>query len=364
MRIVLVTSGIRGIGSYCLNLYNYLSQQGHEVLLVSESKWKKQRVENLYEARSFMLLGLAPIVYKPKELIKAIKTFRPDIIHYHWPCGTFDILFGRLKKLGVPILVTLHVAVASKKALFDKFWYYYFGMFKKHLHDVEGVNSISMFVQNQLRTRINLPETKHLLQYAGINEEVFKPVKRDEDDTIIRLLFVGQIMPEKGIDKLINAVKRVSRHRDIHLGIIGEGHLKKYLVRKTKGHKYIEWIGFLGEQRDIARYYANVDLTVLPTRWDEAFSLVPVESMACGTPVKATRKGGTPEIIIPGQTGYLLEDCNEEELFNSLLFLKKSDLIAMRPHCRKLIEERHTFKIMGSGHEEWYRKTIKEFSCK
>ncbi len=365
MRIAILTSGNRGIGSYCMNLYNYLKKKGHKLLFVSEVPWIKTPIPDLYQAKSVMVLGLAPLVYKPGGIIKAVEDFKPDIIHYHWPSGTMDFLFRKVRRFDVPILVTLHVAVGSHKALFDKMWYMHFWAFKHHLKKVESVNSISVFVQNQVKRLIKLPKSKHELIYAGVNSETFSPKHRKESRSKkIRLLFVGQVMPEKGIDVLARAVRRVAKKKDVVLNVIGDGHLLEKLKQETKGDKSINWVGFLRDQKAISEYYANADLTVLPTRWDEAFSLVPVESLASGTPVCATNKGGTPELIFPKKTGFLLKACDEDEIVNILMKTDKKELESMRKHCRDLVLKRHTLEKMGDGHLELYERMIKDYNKK
>ncbi len=357
MRIVILTSGQRGIASYCLNLYKHMLSRKHDVLMVTEAQWKKESVEFLVQARSTSVLGLAPLVHNPMELLKKIREFRPDIIHYHWPCGTFDFLFGYVRKIGAPVLVTLHVAVGSHHNVLDKVWYCHFTMLKLHLNKIAGVNCISKFILKQVQKRTKLPASKVFLEYAGIDESVFCPEPRKENDTL-NLLFVGQIMPEKGIDVLIKAVRRVAQKRKVVLSIVGSGHLKPLLIRATKEDACIKWVGFVKGQKEIASHYAQADLTVLPTRWDEAFSLVPVESLSCGTPVMATNKGGTPEIIIPGKTGYLLKECDEEEIYQALVALDKKDLENLRPTSRDAVVKNYSLAAMGESHERLYEKLI------
>lgn len=362
MRIVLLTAGVRGIGSYCINLYHVLRAQGHEVLLISERPWEKEPLQSFHQAKSFMLFGLAPIVYKPRDVTRAIEAFEPDLIHHHWPCGTMDILFGMVARLGVPYVVTIHVSIASTQHVLDKFWYHLFSRYIKWIPKARAVNCISEFVRRQLAERVALPHEQVRRIYAGINENTFHPTagRRDESpDRPIQLLFVGQIMPEKGIDLLVQAFLDVSRaRRDLRLSIVGQGPLVNKLRKLSEGNDAIRWVGFLKGQKAIAEYYASADATVLPTRWDEAFSLVPIESFGCGTPVIATARGGTPEQVTEGVTGYLLTDGSEAEIAERLRTLDLAELQAMRPACRRLVMERHTFEIMGARHEELYREVL------
>ena len=367
MRIVLLTAGVRGIGTYCINLYHMLRAQGHEVLLVSERPWEKEPLESFYQAHSFMLFGMAPVVYRPGELVAAVMAFKPDLIYHHWPCGTMDLLFGMIARHRIPYVVTLHVSLASKHHILDRFWYFYFSRFRKWVRNAAAVNCISDFVKNQLAERVTLPPKQVHRIYAGINEHLFQPdaansIAHAEPagvDRPIELLFVGQIMPEKGVDRLVRAVLQVSRERsDIRLTIVGRGPLERGLRRLSHNHHNIRWVGFLSSQEAIAAYYAAADVTVLPTRWDEAFSLVPIESFACGTPVIATPRGGTPEQVRDDVTGYLLPDGSLQALVARLSTLDLQTLRGMGPACRELVLRRHTLEKMGQDHEELYRHIL------
>lgn len=206
--------------------------------------------------------------------------------------------------------------------------------------------------------RTRLARRKSHLIYAGVDSELFSPIQKERDDKL-NVLFVGQIMPEKGIDVLVDAVISANRRRPVHLKIVGEGHLKRQLQQKTNGLNCIEWAGFVKEQARIAEFYRKADLTVLPTRWDEGFSLVPIESMACGTPVLATCKGGNPEIVVDQKTGYLINGCNQKEIERMLLSIDKRDLEVYGNNARNLILKRHTIEIWGQAHEKMYEGLAK-----
>ena len=130
MKIVIINPGVRGPATYGLNLYKYLTKAGHEVLLTSEAKWKKEKV-SIYQASSYLLFGMVPIVYKPKELINAIRDFKSDIIHYHWPSGTMDLLFGKILNLNIPTAVTIHVAAGLKEIFMGQIFSFLFRDFQK-----------------------------------------------------------------------------------------------------------------------------------------------------------------------------------------------------------------------------------------
>lgn len=359
MKIAIINAGVRGPATYCLNLYKYLNSKKHDVLFISESKWEKEKIP-LYQAKSYKVLGLAPLVYRPNDLINKIKNFSPDVIHYHWPSGTMDILFYKIINLNIPTVITIHVAVNSKKFLWDKLFYFHFTLFKRHIKKVKCIISISKFIDKQLIDRTKINNLNHYVIYAGVNTDIFKPEKKITNlkDNTLNLVFVGQIMPEKGIDVLIDSVIELQKKKKLNLTIIGSGHLKTLLQKKTKNYSNIKWIGFLKSQQEIANYYANSDLTILPTKWDEAFSLVPVESISCGTPVLATSKGGSPEVVIPNKTGFLINSCDKNLLKKFFYKIEKKDLLKLRKKCREFALENHTLEKWGQQHEKIYNTIL------
>lgn len=358
MRIALITSGERGPGSYSRNLFQALKRRNHDVLVVSTTRWFKGDVDALYVAKSWLAFGLAPTVFRVRELVGAIESFRPDIVHCQWPSGTVDQRFGEILQTGIPAIATFHVSVDSRGFLWDRVFSWHFGKFIPFLSSLRALISISAFVKGQVERRAHTPGVPHHLVHTGLDENVFAPAPRVEDDTL-KVLFVGQIMPEKGIDALVEAFLKVQGRRRATLTIIGQGHLKRYLQRKTRDLESVRWVGFVGSPQEIAMHYSQADLTILPTRWEEAFSLVPVESMACGTPVLATRKGGNPEIVIPGESGFLIERCDGDEIANALLSVRLAELRAMRPQCRALVLQRHTLGQWGDAHEKIYSEALR-----
>jgi glycosyltransferase involved in cell wall biosynthesis len=363
VRIALITSGLRGPASYIINLTRGLKKRNHDVLIVSSTKWVKEKIENLYVAKSWLALGLAPVVFGMRALIGVIESFKPDVIHCHWPTGTPDWRFGKILRTGIPAVATIHVSVDSRDFLWDTVFYKHFGIFIPYMKSLSSVISISDFVKKQVDRRVQLTGVPHNLVYTGVDEVVFYPAPREEDDTL-KLLYVGQVMPEKGIDVLVEAFLKVREKRKTTLTIIGEGHLKGILERKTRDLECVRWIGFVGSQSEIAEQYARADLTVLATRWDEAFSLVPVESLACGTPVLSTRKGGNPEIVIPQKSGFLIDNCDRDAIADVLLSVRLEELRGMRAGCRALALEKFSLGRWLDAHEKIYTNAVSRMTAR
>ena len=172
---------------------------------------------------------------------------------------------------------------------------------------------------------------------CGVNLNMFKPVEKKSarkqlglngDKTII---FVGRIEPLKGIDRLMMAMAHLRNGYRPRLLIIGGGENSRHEIERLRtlaGELQIgNSIDFKGliKQSDLPLFYSAADVCVVPSYY-ESFGLVALESLACGTPVVATRVGGAESIIRHGETGYLVADNDPRSLAdNIMLAFSRSD---------------------------------------
>ncbi len=120
------------------------------------------------------------------------------------------------------------------------------------------------------------------------------------------LLYCGRIDERKGIDLAIEAMAHLPA--EARLRVVGSGderHLED--LRHLAGRLGVR-VSFERHPRsEIPRVYAEADATLFPVRWDEPFGLVPLESMAMGTPVVASGRGGSAEYLSDGQNCLLAD---------------------------------------------------------
>jgi D-inositol-3-phosphate glycosyltransferase len=155
---------------------------------------------------------------------------------------------------------------------------------------------------------------------GGVDLERFTPgpqaVARRElglsmDDRV--LLFVGRIQRLKGLEVLLRAFAQLSELPARVLVVGGQrsaGHEAReigrlqHLTRRLGIADRVRFLGAVDHER-LAVCYRAADVTVMPSSY-ESFGLVAVESLACGTPVVATRVGGLTSIVRDGETGFLV----------------------------------------------------------
>jgi glycosyltransferase involved in cell wall biosynthesis len=99
------------------------------------------------------------------------------------------------------------------------------------------------------------------------------------------VLFVGRLAPQKGVDVLIEAAKRLP---DVPFSVIGQGPLRDLAAPPN-----VRWLGTV---EDVAPYLARADVVAIPSRW-EGFGLAAVEAMAAGAPVVASAVDALPHVL-------------------------------------------------------------------
>jgi len=134
----------------------------------------------------------------------------------------------------------------------------------------------------------------------GVDREIFNPMLRGESDPKY-LLCVSRVSKEKNLEKFFEL-----DYPGYQKVMVGDGPmLETYKKRYPKIH-------FIGFQTGVplARYYANADVFVFPSRW-ETFGIVMIEAMACGTPVAAYPCQGPEDVVDQGMTGFMNENLED-----------------------------------------------------
>jgi len=122
------------------------------------------------------------------------------------------------------------------------------------------------------------------------------------------LAFIGRISPEKGIDRAIDAAIRIGMPLRIAAKVdkadreYFETHIKARL-----GHPLIEFVGEIGEHEK-REFLGGAYALLFLIDWPEPFGMAMIESLACGTPVIAFRRGSVPEVIDDGVTGFVVDE--------------------------------------------------------
>ncbi|OGE10155.1 hypothetical protein A3H87_03150 [Candidatus Curtissbacteria bacterium RIFCSPLOWO2_02_FULL_42_37] len=260
------------------------------------------------------------------ELFKRLSDF--DIVHNH--LGFHPLVFSKL--INIPIVTTIHSSLEPD-------FPYLADRFKDNLFV-----SISD-AQRKLAPYLNYVKTI----YLGIETEKFEPNLKNDNGY---LLFLGSLTKNKGIDLAVKAAREL-KEKLIIAGEIREDE-KEFLASEVWPYVDNHMIKFIGEvtMSEKIKLLANAKVLLFPVRWNEAFGLVMVEAMACGTPVIAYRRGSVPEIVADKTTGFVVDNFEE--------FKKRINLIdtISRKKCRQEAIERFDLSLMTQNYVELYKDII------
>jgi glycosyltransferase involved in cell wall biosynthesis len=166
------------------------------------------------------------------------------------------------------------------------------------------------------------------------------------------LLFLGRMSPDKGCHRAVE----VAREAGLPLRIAGKmrepperEYFEEYVAPYLGGG--IEYLGETSHGKKVA-LLQNARATLFPIEWEEPFGLVMIESMACGTPVIATRWGAVPEVIEEGRSGVVVDEYHE-----MVEALAEAD--ELEPlECRRSVEERFSKERMIRDYEAAYAAVL------
>ena len=166
-------------------------------------------------------------------------------------------------------------------------------------------------------TIYNAVDIDHLMQ----NKQPVQESIRTSYNIAAEAILIGtacRFHPQKGVHNLISAFAKVQEgYPQTHLVLVGDGELREELELQVERLALSQSVTFTGLRTDIPNVLSELTLFVLPSLW-EGLPMVLLEAMAIGCPVVATNVGGTPEIVLSGQTGILVEPDNPHALTGAI----------------------------------------------
>lgn len=198
-----------------------------------------------------------------------------------------------------------------KRTLWDKF----VGL--RYTRHIDRFLAVSPFLQKQY-IQFGFPKEKFSIvpNFFDLKKSCFGvSVKSNK---LVRLLYAGRIIHDKGVDLLIQAVARLPKQYSWTLKIVGDGPTKEKCVQLIKGlgiASHIRFVPWLNAKQ-LAEEYSKADIFVHPARWPEPFGRTVVEAMECGVAVIVPAKGGTAWIV--NDAGMIFENSNLDSLYSSI----------------------------------------------
>ncbi|MFQ3584518.1 MAG: glycosyltransferase family 4 protein [Cyanobacteriota bacterium] len=167
------------------------------------------------------------------------------------------------------------------------------------------------------------------------------------------LAFLGRVSPEKGLDTAIEIATQAGMplKASIKIDQVDRQYYESYIYPMIRDNPQVELLGEINEQEK-SEFLGKAYAVLFPIRWPEPFGLVMIESMACGTPVIATRFGSVPEVMVHGETGFIVDSVPE-----AVEAVSKVGSLS-RQRVRQVFEERFSVARMVSDYETIYAQLL------
>jgi glycosyltransferase involved in cell wall biosynthesis len=283
----------------------------------------------------YPITGMSYSHFVFKYATKNIKP-EPDLIHAHFSYPDGYGMMKLAKKWRVPLVISALGTIERKVA--------YEGTYtSKQIIEAMNFADKILSVSEDLKLHIvnlGINEEKVHVVPNGVDTKKFKPAGKAHARNLLNLpqdknivLFVGALRKIKGVDYLIEAAENfVDPNTDLFMVGRDDG-LRKNLEKRAHELKIADYIKFTGpvNHDDIPLWISASDILVLPSL-SEGRPNVVLEALACEVPVVATNVGGIPELMVDGETGYLVPAKSPRELSRKI---------------NKLLEDKNRRENMG-----------------
>ena len=317
-----------------------------------------------------------------RSLIKKVSAIQADVYEAHAVSG-----YGfpkTLEKLGIkkPFIHTIHGVLADEYEQAKKNGYpsvrgrvanYFMQKLSKREKETAKKATIIVTISNysveKIQKYYNVEKSKVRIVPNGVDVEKFKPMNTTSFKQQFGLgnepcvLFVGSLIPRKGLPYLVEAAKKVVKNQvDTKFLIVGDGPLRNQLSDSLKTANLSGNFKFLGNLKDheLPKIYNCADVFVLPSI-QEGQGIVLLEAQASGKPVVAFDIGGVKETVQNQETGLLVKQGNIDGLADALLKLltDKEQREKMGSNGRRFVTENYTWGICAQKMLQVYHEALK-----
>lgn len=309
---------LRGAEIFACQLSNHLEIQGHDVIVVTifkgnsnlPFKGKTIHLGRPLTKRFFDLKGW-------KKFNQIIKEFNPDIIQLN---AADTLKFAASSKLLYRWKTPLIFRNANKMGDFIT------SKLKWHLNSfylsrVAYVISVSRECEKDFIKTFSFPTEKIRTVEIGVEDQILREIPEDLTEIFKSgpvVTHIGGFVPEKNHAGLIDIINECQKnYPEIQLLLLGKGQLEETIRNKVKDLDLESNVHFLGYRNDVLDILHYSRAFILPSLI-EGLPAVILEAMYCKTPVVAYNVGGTGEVVISGETGWLVEKGDEVRFKNYL----------------------------------------------
>ncbi|MFN0086694.1 MAG: N-acetyl-alpha-D-glucosaminyl L-malate synthase BshA [Blastocatellia bacterium] len=275
------------------------------------------------------------------KILEVAETWKLDVLHMHYaiPHATAAYLAREMYKPTryLPFVTTLHgtdiTLVGARKSFLP--------ITRFSIAQSDALTAISQYLADETcRTFGNcavevIPNFINATEYARRRNDALRRSLAPRDEKL--LIHVSNFRPVKRIVDCVHVLARLRDRLAARLVMCGDGPERASAERLAREYGLADEVLFVGQVPNIADYLSVADLLLMPSE-TESFGLAALEAMACEVPVIATHVGGLPEVVLDGETGFLVP---------------LGDISAMAERAMEILPDEDRLRRMGARGRSW-----------
>lgn len=234
--------------------------------------------------------------------------------HHSAPLALLCAMLVKRFRPSVKLVTYAHcnAAYMVRKQDRKRYWLYK-NVIRKVFRYADLVIAISNSVKESLINELGIPENKIKKIYNGVNLARFR-VSEKKEQAETRIIFVGRLIPEKGVQTILQALTLLPDTLNYNFCVAGDGVERQHLQTFAEENGLSDKVSFLGTRADVSELLYRSDIFIHMPNCEEGFGITIVEAMASGLICICSNSGAIPEIIRDGENGILVEKGNAENL--------------------------------------------------
>jgi glycosyltransferase involved in cell wall biosynthesis len=293
------------------------------------------------------------------KLKETLKEFKPDLVHiFNIYYQVSPSVLKCLKNIPTIMSICSYEMICPMGAVPDpsvrcnykfgkqclkcigSFKGYYYEKVKQKIYKIL-LNNVDVFIAPSKNSK------KNFKKQDFINSEVIniyngiKLLKYYEIKILKKILYIGRLSKEKGVEYLLNAIPLILKKQPkVRCDIVGDGPERERLeslVKKLKLSKNVKFLGKIAYEK-IEECYRKSTVVVIPSICPDTLPQVCLEAMSVGRPVIGSNIGGIPEMIDNGKTGYLVKPKDPKQISEKVIKLFKNQkllkIMGKRAHIK------------------------------
>ena len=360
-----------GSGVVATELGKGLAAKGHEVHFITYRQ--PARLDNFTDNLFYhevKFLDYPLFEYTPYEtaltsqLVDIVKFRALDILHVHYAvphasAAYFAKLILAEQGIHIPIITTLHgtdITLVGKDPTFES-------VVEFSINKSDGVTAVSDNLKQDTLKFFNItnhieviPNFIDFNRFQKLDKNHFKKAIAPNGEKI--LIHVSNFRKVKKVEDVVRVFNLVADQMDAKLLLVGDGPERQNIERLCRDLKHCDNVRFLGKQDAVEELLAIADLFIMPSA-SESFGLAALEAMACEIPVISSNIGGIPEINIQGETGFLSDLGDVEDMAkNACKLLENPEML--NQFRKNALAQAKKFDIANILHyyEDFYQKAL------